>query len=583
MPRPPAGKVATRFYIGEMKNSRKPRFYFQSSWNKPKETAERKLVKAFRSSELDNQTRTNNVKFPRSSGVLLHPSSLPSQYGIGDFGKEAYQFIDFLAAASQHIWQILPLGPTGFGDSPYQCLSAFAGNALFVSLDELVEERLLEESDIDAVPRFPAEKINYGKVIEFKVKLLSKAYDNFRKTTDTGLQTDFLSFCQKNHWWLDDYALFRVIKEKHNNVSWNKWDSDLAKRKPQALAKVESECSDEINERKFYQYLFFKQWTKLKQYANDKKIAIVGDLPIFVAYDSVDVWRFPEYFKIDEDGTPTVVSGVPPDYFSASGQLWGNPLYNWDRLRKDRFDWWIKRLEMSLETVDVIRIDHFRGFAACWEIPYGETTAQKGKWVPTPGMEFFTAMQKHFGDSLPIVVEDLGVITPDVEELRDTFEFPGMRILQMAFGSDACNIDLPHNYLQHSVVYTGTHDNDTSIGWFKSKAGSGSSRDQEQIEYERQRCLKYLRSDGKNINWDFITAAFSSVSCIAIVPMQDVLGLGSTSRMNLPASQEGNWSWRMKPDALSAELESKLKDLATTYGRDNSLLSVTRVASPAAI
>jgi 4-alpha-glucanotransferase len=513
----------------------------------------------------------------------LHPSSFPSKYGIGDLGKEAYEFIDFLAESGQHIWQILPLGPTGFGDSPYQCLSAFAGNALFISLDDLVEEGFLTAEDVASVPRSQLERINYGKVIEFKSELLAKAFLNFKKTTDTALQTAFLAFCQKNDWWLNDYALFRVLKDKNGGQSWDKWDKPLTKRDPAALAKAETEFSDEVEEHKFFQYQFFKQWSKLKAYANEKKIAIVGDLPIFVAYDSVDVWRYPEFFKLDEDGTPIVVSGVPPDYFSATGQLWGNPLYNWDNIREDNFGWWIRRMEMSLETVDVIRIDHFRGFAASWEIPYGESTAQKGKWVTTPGMEFFTALQKHFGDTLPIIVEDLGVITPDVEELRDTFEFPGMRILQMAFGSDSCNIDLPHNYIQHSVVYTGTHDNDTTIGWFKSKAGTGSSRAQEQIDFERERCLKYLKSDGKNINWDFIHSAFASVSCIAIIPMQDVLGLGSPSRMNLPASQEGNWAWRMKPDALTDELSQKLKDLTNLYGRENPILSSHPVVSAAAV
>ncbi len=521
------------------------------------------------------------MKFPRSSGILFHPSSLASKYGIGDLGKEAFQFIDFLEEAGQHIWQILPLGPTGYGDSPYQCLSAFAGNPLFVSLEELVEERFLEEDDIADVPKFPIDKISYGEVIDYKSKLLAKAFQSFRTSTDTGVQTGFLAFCQKNSKWLDDYALFRVLKEKHNSTSWNNWKPELAMRKPEAIAKAENDYSLEIEEQKFFQYLFFKQWMRLKQYANDKKIAIVGDLPIFVAYDSSDVWRYPEYFKLDEDGVPIVVSGVPPDYFSATGQLWGNPLYNWDRLREENFDWWIKRIDASLEIVDVIRIDHFRGFAACWEIPYGETTAQNGKWVPAPGMEFFQALQNHFGDTLPIIVEDLGVITPDVEELRDSFEFPGMRILQMAFGTDSCNIDLPHNHLPHSVVYTGTHDNDTAIGWFTSKAGEGNTRDEEQTVLERKRCLNYLRSDGKNINWDFIQTAFASVSCIALIPMQDILGLGSSSRMNLPASSEGNWAWRMLPNALTPEIAARLKELTVLYGRDNPILTTQHVVSVA--
>jgi len=523
------------------------------------------------------------VKFPRSSGILIHPSSFPSKYGIGDLGQEAYQFIDFLAESGQHIWQILPLGPTGYGDSPYQCLSAFAGNALFISLDELVEVGFLEAEDVATPPSADPDRIDFGAVIDYKTKLLSKAFRTFKKSTDTALQTAFLAFCQKNDSWLNDYAIYRVLKDKSGGQSWDKWDAQLVKRDPDALAKAEADYSEEIEEHKFFQHLFFKQWLKLKHYANERKIAIVGDLPIFVAYDSADVWCSPELFKLDENGTPIVVAGVPPDYFSATGQLWGNPLYNWDNMRLDNFAWWIRRIEAMLETVDVVRIDHFRGFAACWEIPYGETTAQKGKWVPAPGMEFFTALQKHFGDTLPIIVEDLGVITPDVEELRDSFEFPGMRILQMAFGSDSCNIDLPHNYIPHSVVYTGTHDNDTTVGWFQSQAGTGSSRDQEQIDFERNRCLNYLRSDGKNINWDFIHSACASVSCIALVPMQDVLGLGSESRMNLPASQQGNWAWRMRADALSHELAQKLKGLTSLYGRDNPILSMQPVVSAAAV
>ncbi|MBX9692838.1 MAG: 4-alpha-glucanotransferase, partial [Cyanobacteria bacterium] len=452
-----------------------------------------------------------------------------------------------------------------------QGLSAFAGNAFLVSPDLLVKERYLHEDDLSPVPRWSAERVHYGKVIDFKRRILAKAYENFRKATDTNLQADFLSFCHKNAFWLDDYALFRVLKDKHDGNAWIQWEPDLAKRKTQAIEKATSDFAEEIEERKFFQFLFFKQWGRLKEYCNKNQIAIIGDMPIFVAYDSVDVWRNPEFFKLDPDGKPSVVSGVPPDYFSATGQLWGNPLYDWDQLRKDKFSWWIKRMEMALETVDVIRIDHFRGFAASWEVPAGETTAQKGKWVTTPGKEFFAALRRSF-PNLPIIVEDLGVITPDVEELRDEFEFPGMRILQMGFGSDADNIDLPHNYIPHSVVYTGTHDHDTTIGWFKSKEGGSSTRPQEQIEYERNRCLEYLRSDGKQINWDFITAAFASVSCLSIVPMQDVLGLGSQSRMNLPASQEGNWAWRLKADVLTPELMVKLKGVTKLYGRSNSIL-----------
>jgi 4-alpha-glucanotransferase len=521
------------------------------------------------------------VKFPRSSGVLLHPTSLAGPYGIGDLGPEAYAFVDFLAASNQHIWQVLPLGPTGFGDSPYQGLSAFAGNTYLVSPDLLVEERFLDADDLNPLPRFSKEKVSFGKVIEYKERLLTETFKKFRRNPDTHLQTDFLGFCQKNSFWLDDYALFRVLKESHGGQAWIEWRPELRQRKADALAKATEEFSEEIEAQKLYQFLFYKQWHRLKDYCNKRGVTLIGDMPIFVAYDSVDVWRNPENFKLNADNVPTVVSGVPPDYFSATGQLWGNPLYDWDQMRKSKFDWWIKRMEAALETFDIIRIDHFRGFAACWEIPYGEPTARNGKWVPVPGKEFFTALTRHFTDNLPIIVEDLGVITPDVEELRDSFNFPGMRILQMGFGGDSCSIDLPHNYIPHSVVYTGTHDNNTTVGWFKSKAGAGSTRDEEQVTYERKRCLEYLRSNGKQINWDFITAAWASVSCIALVPMQDVLGLGTPARMNLPASQEGNWSWRMKDGAITPELTEKLKQATQLYGRDNALFQVATLTAVA--
>ena len=330
------------------------------------------------------------------------------------------------------------------------------------------------------------------------------------------------------------------------------------------------EYADEILAEQFFQYLFFKQWLELKGYCNKKGISIIGDMPIFVAYDSVDVWRNRELFKFGKDGKPLVVAGVPPDYFSATGQLWGNPLYDWEEMASNNFQWWVKRFEAMLEVMDVIRIDHFRGFAACWEIPYGQTTAEKGKWVPTPGNELFETLVKTF-ENLPIIVEDLGVITPDVEELRDKFEFPGMRILQMGFGGGSDNIDLPHNYVPHSVVYTGGHDHDTLIGWFRSKEGAGSTRDAEQIEKERSMCLKYLRSNGKSINWDFISTAFASVSRLAIVPLQDILGLGSSSRMNLPASTDGNWEWRYRKEMIGEDIVDRLKELTKLYGRDNAL------------
>lgn len=507
------------------------------------------------------------MKFPRTSGVLLHPTSLPGPYGIGDLGTEAYKFVDFLEASSQHLWQLLPLTPTGFGDSPYQSLSAFAGNTLLVSPEKLVEDGFLSAADLEPLPKFPADKVNFGKVIPYKKRLLEKAFENFGSTTDTSLRVDFLGFCQKADW-LEDYALFRVLKEEHNGASWNTWEAALRRRDKEALDEARRNLSEKIDAEKFFQYLFFKQWHALKSYCNQHGVSLVGDMPIFVAYDSADVWVYPELFKLDAEGAPTVVAGVPPDYFSATGQLWGNPLYNWDHMRHDNFRWWISRFEAMLEVIDIIRIDHFRGFAACWEVPAGDKTAQRGQWVEVPGRELFTTLNEQLGD-LPIIVEDLGVITPDVEALRDDFGFPGMRVLQMAFRSDSCNIDLPHNYIPNSVCYTGTHDNDTTVGWFNSKAGAGSTRDANQIKFERKHCLKYLKSNGEEIHWDMIEAALASVSNIAAVPLQDLLGLGSKARMNLPASQEGNWSWRFQADDLTKPIGKRLKEAVQTYGRDN--------------
>jgi 4-alpha-glucanotransferase len=510
------------------------------------------------------------MKFPRCAGILLHPTSLPGPYGIGDLGSEAYKFADFLAEAGQHLWQLLPLAPTGFGDSPYQCFSAFAGNPLLISPEKLLEQGLLTEVDLKSPPRLSTEKVNFGRTIEFKRKLLLQAYENYKTTTETALRVDFLAFCQAKSSWLDEYVLFRVLKEEHEGAPWIQWKKALALRDEDALAEARERHRDAMEAEKFFQYLFFKQWAALREYCHSLKISIIGDTPIFVAYDSADVWENPGLFKLDENGEPTVIAGVPPDYFSATGQLWGNPLYDWDEMSKDGYKWWIDRFRAMLETVDIVRIDHFRGFAACWEIPAGDKTAQRGRWVEVPGRDFFATLKLELGD-LPIIVEDLGVITPDVEALRDDFGFPGMRVLQMAFGTDHSNIDLPHNHVRNAVVYSGTHDNDTAVGWFASKEGSGSTRDASQIELERQRCLRYFKSNGKEIHWDFIEAAYASVCQMAIIPLQDILGLGSKARMNLPASLEGNWCWRFKQEALSGELAARLKELLMFYGRDNSV------------
>ena len=503
------------------------------------------------------------MNFPRASGILLHPTSLPGGFGVGDFGPEAYKFVDFLVSAGQRLWQVLPLGPTGYGDSPYACYSGFAGNTLLISPERLVDEGLL---DGDLKPDLNADRVDFGKAHRIKAELLERAYQSYTKTTNTTLRSAFESFAQRETRWLDDYALFRALKDAHNGVAWNEWEPALARRTPAALERAREELHEEIEAQMFYQFLFFEQWFALKSYANEHGVKIVGDLPIFVAQDSADVWTNPDQFKLDKNGRPLVVAGVPPDYFSSTGQLWGNPLYNWERMEADGFKWWIERVRATLKVVDVARVDHFRGFAACWEIPGGDKTAERGQWVEAPGRELFTAIRKTLGQ-LPIIAEDLGVITPDVVALRDDFGFPGMRILQFGFGGDTKNIDLPHNYVANVVAYTGTHDNDTTVGWFESVAGEGSTRTAKQIERERQFCLDYLNSDGEEIHWDFVRAVLASVANTAIVPLQDVLGLGTEARMNLPNSTEGNWSWRYRAGALTDAIAARLKQLTTLYGR----------------
>jgi 4-alpha-glucanotransferase len=507
------------------------------------------------------------MNFPRASGILLHPTSLPGDYGIGDLGPKAYEFVDLLANAKQTYWQILPLGPTGYGDSPYQCFSAFAGNTLLISPEKLVEAGLLGKTILNTKPVFPPDKVDYSGVYDWKNRILPETYQTFHQTTSVDLRGKFETFSQEHDWWLEDYATYRAVKAAQGQKAWYEWDEPLKLRNKEALKCEADRLYEQIQAEKFYQFLFFSQWAELKAYANRKGVKIIGDIPIFIALDSADVWCNQDKFKLNEDGSPKVVAGVPPDYFSKTGQLWGNPIYDWDAMRRDGFSWWIARVAFTLKTVDVVRVDHFRGFAAAWEVPGGDETAENGRWVDVPGKDLFLALRHALGD-LPVIAEDLGVITPDVEELRDGFGFPGMRILQFAFGGDAKNHDLPHNYTKNCVAYTGTHDNDTTVGWWNSQAGAGSTRDEAAITHEHDFCLRYLDTDGIDIHWDFIRAVWSSVADTAITPVQDLLGIGTEGRMNLPASNSGNWFWRYTDDPLTPEIIERLKGLTETYGRD---------------
>jgi 4-alpha-glucanotransferase len=506
------------------------------------------------------------MNFPRASGILLHPTSLPGRFGIGDLGDEAFRFVDCLAAAGQAYWQILPLGPTGYGDSPYQCFSAFAGNTLMISPEKLVEDGLIGEESIAERPDFPEHRVDFGQVYNWKNQLLPKAYEAFHHVTSVDLRGKFETFIQENDFWLDDYALYRSVKASQGQRAWYEWPDGLKLRDKKALRGVSEQLYEEIQAEKFYQFLFFRQWSAVKEYANKLGVRIIGDIPIFVALDSADVWCNQEKFKLAPDGSAKVIAGVPPDYFSKTGQLWGNPIYNWEAMRSDGFEWWISRVRSTLETIDIARVDHFRGFAASWEVPGGDATAENGRWVDVPGKELFTALKASIGE-LPVIAEDLGVITPDVEELRDGFGFPGMRILQFAFGGDASNHDLPHNYLKNCVAYTGTHDNDTTVGWWLSEAGAGSTREADEISRERDYCLQYLDSDGGEIHWDFIRAVWASIANTAIAPLQDLLGIGTEGRMNLPASTAGNWQWRLIEGSVTPGMVERLRKLTTIYGR----------------
>ncbi len=493
----------------------------------------------------------------RKSGILLPISSLPSEYGIGTFSKEAYAFVDFLAAAGQKFWQILPLGATGYGDSPYQSFSTFAGNPYFIDLEQLIAAGYLTKEECDACDFVGHEEyVDYEKIYNARFKLLRKAGKNaFKK--QLGNESDYVAFVKDNEWWLEDYALYMAVKADFGGICFSDWDEDIRIRKPEALQAYTEKLKDNLHYYRFEQYLFYTQWKALKTYANNKGIEIIGDIPIYVAFDSADTWANPELFQLDEDCVPTAVAGCPPDAFSETGQLWGNPLYNWEYHAKTDYEWWMKRIAYAYELYDMVRIDHFRGFDEYWSIPYGDETAVNGKWCKGPGIAIFDTMKKKLGKK-PVIAEDLGFLTPSVLKLVKKTGYPGMKVLQFAFGSDVTNAYLPHNYITNCVVYTGTHDNDTTLGWYK-----GLSRK------ERKFVNRYLhiRRGQKNVEWEIIRAAVSSVADTAIIPMQDYLGLGGHARINLPSTLGNNWKWRMKSDACTPELAEKIRELCSLYGR----------------
>ncbi|GAB4560528.1 MAG: 4-alpha-glucanotransferase [Anaerolineae bacterium] len=491
----------------------------------------------------------------RCSGILLHPTSLPGPYGIGDLGPDAVRWLDLLHETGQRAWQVMPLGPTGFGDSPYQALSAFAGNPLLISPQRLTEAGLLPASALEGAPAFPADQLDYSAVIPWKHQLLRTSFDHFRRSAGHGPQQAFEHFCQAEAGWLDDYALFMALKARFNGQRWDLWPDEWRSSQPEALAVLDESLRDEIRYHQYVQWLFSEQWAEIRRQAHGRNIAIIGDLPIFVAYDSADVWAHPDLFCLDGERRPTLVAGVPPDYFSPEGQLWGNPLYDWDRLVETGFHWWVERFRRLLQMVDIIRIDHFRGFQACWAVPAGAESARGGQWIEVPGDALFASLRDALGD-LPVIAEDLGLITPEVEALRDRWGFPGMKVLQFAFGDGADHPYLPHNHVPHCVVYTGTHDNDTTLGWYRTAPPE-----------VQDHVRRYFDRDGSDVAWDLIRAALSSVAEMAIIPMQDVMALGSEARMNTPGRSSGNWTWRFRWEQIEPWMTERLRSMTQLYGR----------------
>ena len=493
-----------------------------------------------------------NILNKRSNGVLMHISSLPGNTGIGTLGKPAYDFVDFLKKSSQTYWQILPICPTSYGDSPYQSFSTFAGNPYFIDFELLVGQGFLQKKDYENISWGSDEtQVDYGLLYEQRHKLFSIIQKNFEKNTPA----DFESFCKENAFWLDNYSLFMAIKDAHNGVSFLEWEKEIINREEQSLKKWTEKCSDRINYYKILQYLFFAQWNNLKKYANDNGIKIIGDIPIYVAADSADVWSSPEQFMLDENHIPTEVAGCPPDGFSADGQLWGNPVYNWDYMKKDNYSWWKKRLEMSLKNFDVLRIDHFRGFDSYYCIPFGDTTAKNGVWKKGPGTALFEEIKKCYGE-LPIIAEDLGFLTDSVRQMLKDVGYPGMKVLQFAFDSRENSDYLPHSYSKNSVVYTGTHDNDTILGWTSSAPAEDYSN-----------AKKYLRTNDKNFPTEMMLAAIESVSNTCILCMQDLIGLDGSARMNTPSTVGNNWKWRATQNQITENISEFLSYYTKLYNR----------------
>lgn len=494
----------------------------------------------------------------RGAGVLMHIASLPGKFGIGSFGNEAYEFADFIKKAGLKYWQILPLGHTGYGDSPYQCFSAFAGNPYFIDFEQLKDDGLLEEKDyVNKNFGSKRDSIDYGRLFEIKYEILRKAYENYKKD-QSKLEKEFNKFKNEKAFWLEEYALYMSVKYTFDLKGWNKWDDDIKRREPKAMAKYKEELKDDIEYWSFIQFLFYKQWYKLKDYVNSLGIKFIGDIPIYVAEDSVDTWSAPKNYKIDKETMkPIVVAGCPPDAFSETGQLWGNLIYDWDYMKETNYKWWVLRIKESLELYDVLRIDHFRGFESFWEIPYGDKTAINGKWVKGPGIDLFNTIKKELGE-VDIIAEDLGFLTDDVKEFLKEAGFPGMRILQFGFDGDPDNIYLPHNYIKNSIAYTGTHDNDTFVGWYEK---TGNKR-------ETKRAKQYLGLNSKEgCNWGFIRGILASNSDIAIVPFQDFLALGAEARTNIPSTLGGNWVWKAKKEEINNNLATKIYKYVKMFGR----------------